>query len=387
MNFKKYTKKVGLTALEKKNMRDAICSFVFKQEPTKKTFFNRHINWGGEKNFFLLILNSKPMIASIIAAVLIAFSGGTAAAAENTVPGDLLYPIKTKINEEVRSALALTSEAKINWENRRAERRLEETEKLAAENKLTTTTAAMLTTKFQEFATRADDRLEKLQASGKLTDEQVEKIKENFEVAVKAYEEVLTRIQDKEITKPELRGILDQLRNQASSIIRARVEKETRLLEENSTTTLKTVAENRKNAASRKIEEVEKFISANTNKVSVENKNQATKKITESKAQIAAGNTFYTAEKYGEAVVEYSNAHRTAQEAKMYMTLRFRMERGPVSTTTTSTPKLNNVEKPEEKTIRENIKTLEQKIRAEVRDAREGLRGRLTTPTTTGTAQ
>ena len=99
MNFKKYTKKVGLTDLEKKNMRSVIYSFIAKQQPVRKPFFNRHINWRGEKNFFLLILNSKPMIALIIAAVLIAFSGGTAAAAENTVPGDLLYPVKVKINE------------------------------------------------------------------------------------------------------------------------------------------------------------------------------------------------------------------------------------------------------------------------------------------------
>lgn len=387
MNFKKYTKKVGLTDLEKKNMRSAIYSFVTKQQPVRKPFFNRHINWRGEKNFFLLILNSKPMIASIIAAVLIAFSGGTAAAAENTVPGDLLYPVKVKINEEVRSALALTSEAKINWENRRAERRLEETEKLAGENKLTTTTATMLAEKFQEFADKADDRLEKLQASGKLTDEQIEKIKENFEVAVKAHEEVLTRIQDKEITKPELRGILEQLRNQASSTIRARVEKENRLLEDNSTTTLKTVAENRKNAANNKIAEVDKFISANAEKVSATNKEQATKKLNEARAQITAGDTLYTAEKYGEAIVEYSSAHRTAQEAKMYMTNRFNLEHGP-TTTTTGTPKLNNIEKQVGKAIKENIQTLEQKIRAEVREAREGLRGQQKPPTTTtSTAQ
>jgi len=57
--------------------------------------------------------------------------GGVSYAAEGAVPGDALYPIKVGINEEVRDIVALTPEAKADWESRLVERRLEEAEKLA----------------------------------------------------------------------------------------------------------------------------------------------------------------------------------------------------------------------------------------------------------------
>lgn len=58
-------------------------------------------------------------------------------AAERTVPGDVLYPVKVKFNEEVRSTLALTPYQQVEWETKRLERRLAEARLLASEGKLT----------------------------------------------------------------------------------------------------------------------------------------------------------------------------------------------------------------------------------------------------------
>lgn len=371
MNFKKYTKKVGLTVGEKEKIRGVILQFISQNKFVRNDSIIRHKYWR-ERNIFLLILNSKPMIASLIAAVLIAFSGGAAAAAENTVPGDLLYPVKLKINEEVRSILSLNPEAKIAWDTRRAERRLEETEKLAKANKLTTSTAVMLAEKFKDFSEKANARLEKLQSNGQLTDEQIEKLKENFEVSIKAHEEALSRIQERTEEKTKLKAIIDSVRDQASSTIRERVEKEIKLMEENSTSTLKIVAENRKNAANNKISEVENFINQSTEKVSAENKAEALNKLTIAKNDILEGDKLYNEEKYGEAIIKYSEAHRDAQEAKKYLTGHFRLEAKINTTSTvasgtiqTSTP--NNIN-------RENMRILEQRIRGEIQELKDSLR-------------
>lgn len=57
--------------------------------------------------------------------------------AEQAVPGDVLYPVKVRFNEEVRSSLALSPYAKVEWETKRLERRLAEARLLADEGKLT----------------------------------------------------------------------------------------------------------------------------------------------------------------------------------------------------------------------------------------------------------
>lgn len=52
-------------------------------------------------------------------------------AAEGTLPGDILYPVKIYVNESVLGAVAVTQKAKAEWGIALVERRLEEIEKLA----------------------------------------------------------------------------------------------------------------------------------------------------------------------------------------------------------------------------------------------------------------
>ncbi len=69
--------------------------------------------------------------------ILVISGGSLAYASENTLPGDLLYPVKVSVTEPVRNILAVTPEAKTQWEATKATRRLDEAEKLAVKNRLT----------------------------------------------------------------------------------------------------------------------------------------------------------------------------------------------------------------------------------------------------------
>lgn len=62
---------------------------------------------------------------------------GVPVAAEQAVPGDMLYPVKIQVNEEVRSSLAFSTHEKIAWETERLERRIEEVRTLASQGRLT----------------------------------------------------------------------------------------------------------------------------------------------------------------------------------------------------------------------------------------------------------
>lgn len=57
--------------------------------------------------------------------------------AEETVPGDALYPVKVRFNEEVRATLSFTPYQKITWETERLSRRIAEARVLADEGRLT----------------------------------------------------------------------------------------------------------------------------------------------------------------------------------------------------------------------------------------------------------
>jgi hypothetical protein len=73
----------------------------------------------------------------VMAGVLVAiFVGGTAVAAQDSLPGDFLYQVKIHINEPLQGALALSDVAKARWEVQKTLRRLGEAESLAAEGRL-----------------------------------------------------------------------------------------------------------------------------------------------------------------------------------------------------------------------------------------------------------
>jgi Domain of unknown function (DUF5667) len=57
-------------------------------------------------------------------------------AAEGTLPGDILYPVKIHINENIYNVMAFSHEAQASWHTERAERRFEEIEQLLAKNEL-----------------------------------------------------------------------------------------------------------------------------------------------------------------------------------------------------------------------------------------------------------
>ena len=113
----------------------------------------------------LINLNSKSMTAFIVTLALLV-GGGTSYAAEGAVPGDLLYPIKVEVNENVKSALAVSADAEARLQARLAEERLEEAQKLAARGELTTEASVDISTRLKSHYDAATKSSDKAQAEG-----------------------------------------------------------------------------------------------------------------------------------------------------------------------------------------------------------------------------
>jgi len=177
-------------------------------------------------------------------------------AAEGSVPGDALYQVKVGVNENIRSAMALSGEAKANWEARVAERRLEEAEKLTAEGELSIEAKTRIEVNFGEQAERVRARIEAL---GETDTQAAADIAANFETSLRAHERILARLSVDATgeTRTNADSVLAQVRVRMNEAAQVRAASDLRL-EAASEADLEAAAKARVSAAANAIKRAEK---------------------------------------------------------------------------------------------------------------------------------
>lgn len=85
--------------------------------------------------------------------------------AEKSVPGDGLYAIKVRFNEEVRSTLTLSPYKKVEWETERLNRRIAEARLLASEGRLTNEVEVEMAAAVKEHTENVQHEIEILRQS------------------------------------------------------------------------------------------------------------------------------------------------------------------------------------------------------------------------------
>jgi hypothetical protein len=93
-------------------------------------------------SLFSLRFTFMPFV--ILLAVMI--GGGTTFAAQSSVPGDFLYPVKTGVNENIRGALAISADSEAEFQTSLLEERLEEAQVLLARGEMTEEMSARVAT-------------------------------------------------------------------------------------------------------------------------------------------------------------------------------------------------------------------------------------------------
>ena len=130
--LQKHAEKIRLRAAERRVLRDQILSYMEYHPLPKKDARETATR---SSQIFALFHRRYVKIAAAAFAVLVIV--GVPLSAEQTLPGDVLYPVKVRFNEEVRSTLSLTPFQRIEWETKRVERRIAEARILAREGLLT----------------------------------------------------------------------------------------------------------------------------------------------------------------------------------------------------------------------------------------------------------
>jgi hypothetical protein len=85
--------------------------------------------------------------------------------AERAAPGDSLYAVKVRFNEEVRATLTLSPYEKVEWETERLNRRITEARLLASEGRLTDEVGAEMAAAVREHTENVQHEIEVLRQS------------------------------------------------------------------------------------------------------------------------------------------------------------------------------------------------------------------------------
>lgn len=144
--------------------------------------------------------NKKSISALVLGGLLMGSS--VSFAAENTVPGDVLFPVKIHVNEAVRGATAVTQKAKAEWEIRLVERRLEEVEKLAVAQNVPVEVRQIAEQNLESYAGRVKNRIAKFENDE--DDEDALVTASLFSDVLNAHERTISELEDNDDDSTEV---------------------------------------------------------------------------------------------------------------------------------------------------------------------------------------
>ena len=326
--FIKSAKDIKLEKEEKSRMRSILESYIFNNPVRDEVVLrhNRH-DWSKKSlnnlaflNVFHLKMPAKPMPILLILTLMI--GGGFSAAAENSLPKDVLYPVKIEVNEKVRGWFATSPEAEAQWQTTLMERRLQESEKLAAEGQLDADTQADLESDFEVHAQKAREGIDQID-----NDNEVEAradISSRLESSLKAHEQILLRLSDQneDNNSIKIHPLLLKVRLNADKASKDRGDLENKLIikTENQTNLkseidakiqadIESAADNKLNAAQNKIDEVRRFIEQVKDSVKVEAIAEAQAELRLADKAIFDGKMKMETKAYGESFALFQKAH------------------------------------------------------------------------------
>lgn len=315
-------KNIRLLATEKEEVRENLELFI-KKHPVINNDNVRHIQQESKISAYplggligLIQLQTKKIkLMPIVLVIALLVTGSASFAAENDLPGDFLYPVKINVNEEVHSLLAVSNEAQARWDARRAERRLEEAEELAARGELTSDIRAKLEAKFESHAEAFEDRASRIET--KQGTESAFELHSNFEASLRAHERILAQIStDKEGVRDEIKPLLIEVKARLDTAAQERSDAEIKISNDTSAE-IKVAAEGKLKAAEAKIEEARNFVAKTETSVSAETHAKAEAQLNLAEEVIARGKVEIENEMYGKAFASFQEAIRIAQEAKL----------------------------------------------------------------------
>lgn len=192
--LKKGSREVRLTTEEKNVMRQTLMQFA-RENPAVRTSQTKNPRGVPSPYSFMRKTRGYRVVsATIIGGLLI---GGTVSfAAEGVLPGNVLYPVKTQVNERVRGLVATTPHAKAEWDIALVERRLSEMKEVGSLESVPSDTKEFARENVKKYTERAQKRIAEFDDND--DDEEALEIAENLARVLQAHETELLENIEKE---------------------------------------------------------------------------------------------------------------------------------------------------------------------------------------------
>lgn len=319
----KHTK---LTRESKDALRHSVIDFM-KEHPVRTTEYTRLPERGRSFVFsqFISINTLQNMTLAIIVALII--GGSTSYAAEGAVPGDFLYPVKVEVNENLRSALALSTGAQAQWDTRVAERRVEEAIVLLSRGDVDDEDDEKLQELFEEHASKAENLIVEIETEGNI--EKAIEARTEFEARLRSKQAVLQNLSEvRSEVRAEIDDLLSSLRTRLDNNVALRSKVRIEMEDEDSSVdtdddTIKvrfeSAVEGKEKSFKNKEEEVISYIEKKKEEVSEETYNEARVKVEAAKQIRDSAEEASEEGNYEESFKLYVEAHGLLQEAKLFI--------------------------------------------------------------------
>lgn len=322
-NFKINAKEIRMNEKDKKEIRNFLIE-TMRTGDVRAAIPAGQGMWSAKTHYsFYSFLRPMP-IAFIL--VLLVGGSGVSYAAEGSLPGEVLYPVKVHVNESVRGWVSVSEEAKADWEARRALRRLEEAEKLAVAARLNEETRVQIEANFERHANKVEERIEKFEERDT---EKAAEVTAHFEVSLNAHARILENIATGvgSSTQVEVNKLLIKVKTEKNNAGEQKEKAEIKVRAQ-SNTEVEASARGKGGAARNKIDEAKKFLERVKVIIGAEATLRAEARLKvaedlylEGQAQLAAG-------AYGEAFILFQKAFGAAQEVKLLLEAKTQFDEG-----------------------------------------------------------
>lgn len=186
--FKKATKNIYLGTTEKALMREHLVMYM-EHKPI------RRVRAGVEPfpafraiSFFKLHHFQGALVVALLATV---GTFGVSSAADSALPGDLLYPVKVNVNEEIKTVFLGSDADELRWQSERAELRLKEAGQLAVEGRLSTKNQETVAKLLAEHTDAVNEKVHAIEASNPAL---AVEVSSDLEASLGTHEAVLARL-------------------------------------------------------------------------------------------------------------------------------------------------------------------------------------------------
>lgn len=202
---------VKMTDIERNHMRAHLAGIVHGSRVAHVSPYHSYFSF------------SKMIRATVYIVIGVIIGGGSISyiGASTALPGDILYPVKTKIIEPAKGVFATTPESKLSYQEDLMQTRLDEIDTLTKENKLDDQVIAQINQAVNTQADQFDTAIANVEQTGNTTLAN-EKVK-NFADELERRENKLrtqqtTKLYENITTEPRENKIADQLKNRRMRI-------------------------------------------------------------------------------------------------------------------------------------------------------------------------